>query len=259
MRAKSFAVSDVGRRRATNEDAFLVDDEMGLFVVADGMGGHSAGEVASAQAVEELHAMVARQRDAIDALDVNAAVEGPDGLEVPGMNAALRVMESAVQAATYMVFGLGQANPAHKGMGTTMSALLVRDGLALLAQVGDSRIYLAREGNVRQITEDHTLVAWQLKQGIITEEQARQSTQKNVITRAVGSREYVQVDTRPMRALPGDVFLLCSDGLHGYLDEGDIARLLAEDLQTAAQRAVDLANERGGRDNITAVVVQIDD
>jgi serine/threonine protein phosphatase PrpC len=175
----------------------------------------------------------------------------------PPMHKAMRVMESAVQAATYMVFGLGQANPEQKGMGTTMSVLLMRGDLALIAQVGDSRIYRIRAGKAEQITEDHTLVAWQLKKGLITDEEARHSRQKNVITRAVGSREYVQVDTRLLTVDAGDRFLLCSDGLHGYIGEMEIAEAMSLPGSESIAKLIDMANQRGGRDNITAVVVEV--
>jgi protein phosphatase len=143
-------------------------------------------------------------------------------------------------------------------MGTTVSALLVTDSHAVIAQVGDSRIYLMREGVVYQLTEDHTLVAWQVKQGIISEAEAALSPHKNVITRAVGSRDYVQVDTQTIEVGPGDRFLVCSDGLHGYLQDPEIGPILELGAQAAVARLVDLANSRGGRDNITAVVVEID-
>ncbi|MFI5305739.1 MAG: PP2C family protein-serine/threonine phosphatase [Polyangiales bacterium] len=252
MKRIAYGLSDIGRRRLSNEDAFLVDDELGLYVVADGMGGHNAGEVASGEAVDVLQSMVKRERNALSTLDELPAE--PDG---DVMRRMLRLLESAVQAATYMVFGLGQANPERKGMGTTISVLLLRGQHAITAQVGDSRIYLMRDGRVEQVTEDHTLVAWQLKKGLITASEARISRQKNVITRAVGSREYVQVDTRAMSVREGDRFLLCSDGLHGYLDEPEICALHGGTVEQAATRAIEIANQRGGRDNITAVLVEV--
>lgn len=253
----AFGVSDIGRRRLSNEDAFLVDDELGLYVVADGMGGHNAGEVASGEAVDTLHGMVKREEETLRTIDRVAAGGGQGDEFLAALRRTQRLVESAVQAATYMVFGLGEANPERKGMGTTLSVLLLRGECAVTAQVGDSRIYMMRDGHAEQVTEDHTLVAWQLKKGLITAEEARHSRQKNVITRAVGSREYVQVDTRSFPVRTGDRFLLCSDGLHGYLDEPEIAPLLAGSLKQAATRAIDLANQRGGRDNITAVVVEL--
>lgn len=237
----------------------MVDDRLGLYVVADGMGGHSAGEVASAEAVDAIHGMVVRDLELLETVDAlsEAALEAGDGL-APPLQRAVRLMESAVQAATYMVFGLSEVDPERKGMGTTISAMLLRGHFAITAQVGDSRIYLVRDGAAHQVTEDHTLVAWQIRKGLITEEEALHSRQKNVITRAVGSRDYVQVDTQPFRVCPGDRFVLCSDGLHGYVTAAELPDLVRLGPQLAATRSVDMANQRGGRDNITSLVVALD-
>jgi protein phosphatase len=243
-------LTDVGRRRTVNEDAYLVDDRLGLYVVADGMGGHAAGEVASREAVETVHGMVSRELGLVDALT------DPD----PGsatLRRAQRLVESAVQAATYMVFAIAQNEPDQQGMGTTVSALLLAGTHGLTAQVGDSRIYRVRDGLAEPLTEDHTLVAWQVKQGLISEEEAARSPHRNVITRAVGSREYVQVDTTAFEVQPGDSFVLCSDGLHGYVRDEEIPGVVDLGPALATKRFVELANERGGRDNITAVVVDV--
>jgi protein phosphatase len=167
-------------------------------------------------------------------------------------------MESAVQAATYFVYSIAEIDRDKSGMGTTISALLVLGGYAVTAQVGDSRIYRVEGAAVEQLTEDHTLIAWQLKQGLITPQEAARSPHKNVITRAVGNREYVQVDTRCIRLASGVRFLLCSDGLHGYLRDEDIPKIVPMGGDAAVQRFIDIANERGGKDNITAVLVEID-
>lgn len=250
MRRIGIGVTDVGRRRASNEDAFFVDDALGLYAVADGMGGHNAGEVASQEAIDTLHGMVKRGADLLDPLEhIDDSGEA--------VRRAVRLLESAVQAATYMVYGIAQNDPEQQGMGTTLSALVLRDELAITAQVGDSRIYLVRDGQAAQLTEDHTLIAWQIKQGIISPEEAAHSPHKNVITRAVGSREYVQVDTHVFATQPGDVFMLCSDGLHGYLRLEEIPSITDLGPRVAAKRFIDLANERGGRDNITAVLVEL--
>jgi len=258
LRCESYGLSHVGRRRLSNQDAFLVDPELGLYVVADGMGGHNAGEVASQEAVDALHGMVKAGAEALDAVGKLPAdgTWSPEGIQ-PVMARALRVLEGAIQAATYMIFGMAQNNPDQKGMGTTMSVLVVRGAYALTAQVGDSRVYLLRGGQASQLTEDHTLVAWQLKKGLISQEEARTSPQKNVITRAVGSRDYVQVDTRFLRIEPRDGFLLCSDGLYGYLEDGEIPPVMRLGTRTAAERFVEIANQRGGRDNITVVTVEL--
>ena len=158
-----------------------------------------------------------------------------------------------------MVYGLAENDPERRGMGTTLSVLFLRGDFALTAQVGDSRVYRIRDGVAEQITEDHTLIAWQLKRGLITAEEARASQQKNVITRAVGSRDYVQVDTNCVAVESGDSFLLCSDGLHGYLDAAEIARVMQLGAKAATAKLIELANRRGGRDNITSVAVELVD
>ncbi|MEM6961369.1 MAG: protein phosphatase 2C domain-containing protein, partial [Myxococcota bacterium] len=182
MLRTSAGVTDVGRRRQVNEDAFFLDDSLGLYIVADGMGGHASGEIASAEAVDAVRGMVWQGVDALN------RVEQGDRSE-EALQTAVRLLESAVQAATYMVFGLAQHDPEQQGMGTTLSSLALCGDIGITAQVGDSRVYVVRNGVAAPLTEDHTLVAWQLKQGIITEEEAAVSPDKNVITRAVGSRE----------------------------------------------------------------------
>lgn len=251
--------TDVGRKRSVNEDAFVVDDTLGLYVVADGMGGHSAGEIASQQAIETLHNMVMREREVLSELEELPKHVAPayGSQPPPAIRRAQRILESAVQNATYMVFGMAEADPTRKGMGTTLSALFLCGEFALTAQVGDSRVYHIRAGYALQITEDHTLIAWQLKQGLITPEEARASTKKNVITRAVGSREYVQVDTGCVPVEAGDAFVLCSDGVHGYIEAAEIAEVMALGASRAPRRLAELANERGGRDNITSVAVEL--
>jgi protein phosphatase len=250
LRRTGYGLTDLGRKRTTNEDAFFVDDELGLYIVADGMGGHAAGEVASREAVDTLYGMVKRGVGGLHAL--------VDPLSEKHARAACRLMESAVQAATYFVYSIAEIDRDKSGMGTTISALLVLGAYAITAQVGDSRIYRVQDETVEQLTEDHTLIAWQLKQGLITPQEAARSPHKNVITRAVGNREYVQVDTRCVPLAPGMRFLLCSDGLHGYLKDSDIPPIVAMGGSATVERFVRLANERGGKDNITAVLVDID-
>src|SRR5690606_38224780 len=167
-----------------------------------------------------------------------------------------RVLESAVQAATYMVYGLAELDSTKSGMGTTLSAVLRQTDRLILAQVGDSRVYRIREGRAWQLTEDHTLVNWQIQQGIITPEEAKRSKQKNVITRAVGNRDYVQVDIFPCDVRPSDVFVLCSDGLYSYVQTEERPELVGEGGDSAVQMLIDEANNRGGKDNITVVLVE---
>jgi serine/threonine protein phosphatase PrpC len=250
LRWRSCGLTDVGRRRQLNEDALYCDDALGLWVVADGMGGHAAGEVASQEAVETVYGMVKR--------GIGNLHELADPLVEEDVRAASRLMESSIQAATYMVFSMAEMDRGKTGMGTTLSALLILGEYAVTAQVGDSRIYRVNGEAVEQLTEDHTLIAWQLKQGLITPQEAKKSPHRNVITRAVGNRDYVQVDTGLVKLQPGDRFLLCSDGLHGYLREADIAPIIALGGEDAVIKFISLANERGGKDNITAILVEID-
>ncbi len=220
-----------------------MDDALGLYVVADGMGGHAAGEVASSEAVDTIHGMV--KRGVISAGDqVNAA-------------RACRILESSIQGATYMLFGFAELDRDKTGMGTTISAALVVGDEIVIGQVGDSRIYQIRGDDTMQITEDHTLIAWQIKQGLISPQEAKTSPHRNVITRAVGNREYVEVDTRVVSIATGDRYLLCSDGLHGYLELEEIADIVGLGGNNAVESFVQLALTRGGRDNITAVLVEI--
>ena len=242
---RSVALTDVGRHRRVNEDAYFRDDEIRLYVVADGMGGHAAGEVASSEAVDAIHGMVKR------------------GVNQPGADQldeirACRLLEGAIQSATYMLVAIAEFEREKTGMGTTISAALVVGGSLVIGQVGDSRVYQLRNGLCEQITEDHTLIAWQIKQGIISADEAKSSPHRNVITRAVGNREYVEVDTFVVAVQPGDRYLLCSDGLHGYFDDpAEIASTAAVGGDAAVQRLIEMANARGGRDNITAVLVEI--
>ncbi len=245
VRVRSFARTDVGRHRRSNEDAFFRDDNLRLFIVADGMGGHAAGEVASSEAVDAIHGMVKR------------GVLQP-GAEPLDEARACRLLEGAIQSATYMLVAIAEFERDKTGMGTTITSALVVGSSLVIGQVGDSRIYQIRAGRAEQITEDHTLIAWQIKQGIISPDEAKLSPHRNVITRAVGNREYVEVDTLVVAIQPGDRYLLCSDGLHGYFeDPAEIAAIAELGGDAAVHKLIELANERGGRDNITAVLVEI--
>ncbi|MDX2052035.1 MAG: protein phosphatase 2C domain-containing protein [Polyangiaceae bacterium] len=247
LEMRSYGATHVGMRRQMNEDAFLRDDDLGLWVVADGMGGHAAGEVASQEAIDAIYAMVKHGKGS---LHLNAL--SPGDL----LRSASRLLEGAVQSATYMVFGLAQMDVGRVGMGTTISSMFRCGRSMIVGQVGDSRIYRVRGQEVLQLTEDHTLVAWQLKRGLITEEEAKVSRQRNVITRAVGNRDYVQVDIVVTEAELGDQYLLCSDGLHGYLNVSEIAEIASMGGQNAVERFIELANARGGKDNITAILIE---
>jgi serine/threonine protein phosphatase PrpC len=244
------AATDVGKVRDHNEDNFLVDKKLSLYVVADGMGGHAAGEVASAIAVRTVHEELKAERELLEEYVVNPRMVGP--------RKVLAVFEHAVQRACAKIHEEAQLDSAKRGMGTTLSALLILDHQGFIAHVGDSRIYLLRGGRVQQVTEDHTVYNELIKRGKLSREQIEKVAQKNAITRAVGVYERVEVDTLGIEVLPGDAFLLCSDGLHGYVDDPQqLAPLLAKDGNEAPKALIDLANGAGGKDNITAVVVRM--
>jgi PPM family protein phosphatase len=244
--------TDVGRVRDHNEDSFLVDKKLRLFVVCDGMGGHAAGEVASSLSGRTMRDALAAERDRL--LEFEQGHGGTTREDV------LRMMEASVQQACLAVHTEGQKDETKRGMGTTLVALLVLGNRGFIAHVGDSRIYLYRQGSVHQLTEDHSLINELLKRGRLTREQIDKVQYKNAVTRAVGVYESVEVDTFDFDVLAGDRFLLCTDGLSGYLEDSEIPKLFEETVEDQlAQGLIDLANERGGKDNITAIVVRVPD
>jgi len=239
-------LSDVGKKRPHNEDSCMmsvpkytsqVRPEPLLFAVADGMGGASAGERASRIALETL----------VDELAPNAGEAVPDALR------------AAIQRANRRVFEESASNAQYEGMGTTMSVVALCGDCAYVGQVGDSRAYLARPGSgLRQLTDDHSVVAEQVRKGLLTEEEARTHSLKNLITRAIGIKEQVEIDLFAVRVKRGDTLLICSDGLSNMVGDTEIARVLGlRNLQGAARRLVGRALDEGGLDNITAVLVRI--
>ncbi|MCG8421761.1 MAG: cyclic nucleotide-binding domain-containing protein [Proteobacteria bacterium] len=253
------AATDVGRQRNHNEDNFLIDRRLRLFVVADGMGGHAAGEVASSITVHEIRDAVHKNRDLIERF-------GEPGSEVHSMQ-ILQVLEHAIQSACSTVFSRAQAESEKRGMGTTASALLIAGKAGALrgfiAHVGDSRIYLARQDQCHQLTEDHSLVNELIRRGKLKRGEVENSPYKqfkNAVTRAVGVYPSVEVDTFDFDILPGDSFLICSDGMYIYVNGEEVPGLLAEgDIKDVPKRLIDIANEGGGHDNITALVIRVSD
>jgi PPM family protein phosphatase len=247
-RYRSAARTDVGMKREHNEDSFLVNEDLGLFVVCDGMGGHAGGETASRLAVQTI------EKELISA---KLRTDDPFSVKVPLAESPLAgALREAVEGACAAVFRSSRANPELAGMGTTCITLLVHGDHALLGHVGDSRAYLVRDGEVFQLSEDHSLVNEQVRAGLLTEEEARHSRLKNIITRSVGFEEDVLVDVLGVETRAGDRFLLCSDGLSNLVETDEIRDALAQDdLAQVPELLIQLANSRGGDDNITVVLV----
>jgi serine/threonine protein phosphatase PrpC len=251
------ALTDVGRQREHNEDNFLVDKKLGLFVVCDGMGGHAAGEVASALCVRTLHEEIRRETEML-----SDYLKGGKGAARVSKRDLLNMLEFAVNRASSRVHAEAAKDANKRGMGTTLVALLVLGNQAFMIYVGDSRIYLLRDGVLEQLTEDHTVRNELIKRKKMPREQVEQMAQKNAITRAVGVYEHAEPDTLVLDLVHGDRFLLCSDGLSGYFEEDLEAlghHLSNPDADAATRALIESANEQGGKDNITAVIVTVGD
>jgi serine/threonine protein phosphatase PrpC len=235
-RIEAFGLSHPGLVRSSNEDAFLVAPRAGVFAVADGVGGNAAGEVASRMAVTTL----------------KAALKDTHRPSLP-------LLVSAVEHANARVYAAACADRARAGMATTLTALLVLGETIALAHVGDSRAYRLRARHLEQLSDDHLLVNELLRAGVMTQREAEMSEKRNIITRAVGAEETVEVDARLLAVEPGDTLLLASDGLHGMVSNEDIVAILRgeRDLTRAAVQLIERANDGGGPDNITVVLVRI--
>jgi serine/threonine protein phosphatase PrpC len=298
LKLLAWSRTDTGRRRSHNEDAAVARADLGLFAVADGMGGHRGGERASRLAVDIIEREVAAARSDFVAaanrlllesrarwLPVPRGAEddateelGPDELgddddEITGADldddevtsdrarAAVRrpvstMMRLAARKASAAVFAASSSDPELRGMGTTLTALLCEGGRGYLVHVGDSRAYLFRDGALRQLTDDHSWIAEQVKAGMMSEAEAQMSRYRHVITRSIGFEKDVDLDSNEIVIQTGDCFLLCSDGLSNYIGNDELDVLMRQTFyRHLPQRLIDLANERGGDDNITAVVV----
>src|SRR5713226_2388742 len=247
----AFGLTDVGKKRKHNEDAFSLDLSEGLFIVADGMGGHAAGEVASKITVETIGEFIAATRQKEEAtwpfkynheLDFNS-----------------NRLAVAIEKANERVMAAVAAQPWLKGMGTTVVAGLLNEKIISLAHVGDSRAYLFRDGQLSRLTDDHSWVHEQVTAGILTEEEAKTHPLKNVVTRALGGGPLVSPDLQELSFEAGDVFLFCSDGLTTMLSDEEIREAVGAELdpQKLCERLVDMANNKGGVDNITVVIVDV--
>jgi len=244
MTLELYCATDVGRARDNNEDSVALDESVGLAVLADGMGGYNAGEVASQMLTSFIKAELGRW------------------LKEAGSAAAVadvrRAMDICVDNANRAIFNAANTNPRYAGMGTTLVLATFREGHLLLGHVGDSRAYRLRAGQLTQITRDHSLLQEQLDAGLLTPEEAVFSSNKNLVTRAVGVEDAVMLELHQHEVQPGDVYLLCSDGLSDMLDSESIQQLLLSypSLSEAAQALIDAANDMGGKDNIAIVLAR---
>lgn len=236
MKSFGFAATDIGLKRKINQDAFLKDDETQLYVVADGMGGHRGGEVASQLSVEVIQRF---------------CKENPEV-------APRERLDKAVNLSCKEIFDQSKKNTDLAGMGTTIVALLFHEGVAYIAQVGDSRVYLISDGGIWQVTEDHSLVNEEIRAGRLAVGQESTYQFRNVITRSVGYEDHVKVDLYRRKPVAGDAFFLCTDGLSGMVNAPEIRdAYLKHGAEAGLKSLIGLANARGGDDNITALIVEV--
>ena len=253
MKLEFAGQTDVGLKRGHNEDTFSVEPDQNLYMVADGMGGHSSGEVASRMACE---AIIAFFRETAQDEDMTWPYKMEKGLGYEANRLGV-----GVKLANLRIHECAQSNPAQRGMGTTIVAARLTDEGLVVGHVGDSRLYRMRGGVLSQLTEDHSLLNDYIKMKRLSEEEIANFPHKNVIVRALGMKEHVKVDTMLDKPQPGDIYVLCSDGLSGMVPDEAMESLLIEKadagLQTICEALIDAANAAGGTDNITAVLVRV--
>jgi serine/threonine protein phosphatase PrpC len=283
MRLWAWGQSDPGKKRERNEDSYLVDPTLGVMAVADGMGGHQGGATASRMAVEllarelseargDFDAAVKKQKEISvrttqemevvedDAGDLAPTIPRTDESLPPGgaamiFSPALELMRSIVRRASSGIYEAAFVKPELRGMGTTLTACLLHAGKAHLVHAGDSRCYMFRDGQLRQLTDDHSWIAEQLRSGTISEAEAKASKFRHVITKSIGFERDIDADLKSVPVSPGDCFLLCSDGMSNYIEHGELERIVAMTwYRRLPQQLIELANDRGGDDNITVVV-----
>jgi protein phosphatase len=249
MEVTGIGLTHVGRQRQHNEDSYLVEETARLFLVADGMGGHAAGEIASRIAVDSITEFILHTKEDDGTW--------PHAYDEQFKRSTNRLM-AAVRLANTRVLEAMRKDARLRGMGTTVVACLADDTTMAVAHVGDSRAYLIREGKLSRITNDHSWVFEQVQAGMLTEAEAEKHPLRNVITRALGGALQVAPDAQEIEIRSGDVYLLCSDGLTGMVPEEEILKLVTEsdDIDKACQQLIDAANERGGLDNVTAILVK---
>ena len=253
LHVNAWASTDVGRVRPHNEDDYLLEEDLQLFAVADGMGGHQRGEVASALACDVLREHIRARKGLLRDYMVSPTPSSAAAVERALQEGFIRACEEIYQASSTL------SPDSQARMGTTLDAVLIVGEVAFTAHVGDGRIYIVRSSEAHQVTEDHSLVQEQVRAGLLTADQAKRSRHRNVITRALGAFPSVLVDTLQLKLGRGDRLLLCSDGLHGFIQDTELGQLLSDmSGDQAADHLVTLAHDRGSRDNITGLIISLD-
>jgi protein phosphatase len=248
---EAYGQTDVGRRRKLNEDSFVVDAEASLYAVCDGMGGHNAGEVASKMAIETLESFIQKSHK-------EKEITWPYGLETELSFDGNR-LKTAIKLANKRVYKAADKREDYTGMGTTVVAAVVTGNVATVGSAGDSRCYLFRAGTLTQLTRDDSWVSAAWTEGILTTDEIDKHPLRNVITKAVGAKESIEIDVVEHPLAPGDVIMLCSDGLHAMMNNEAILAAVTpfpDALEKAAARLIDAANEAGGKDNVSVVLVR---
>ena len=248
---ESCGLSDVGKKRQRNEDSFVVNQEVNLYLVADGMGGHNAGDVASGTAAKAIESFLVRSHE-------ERELTWPFGID-PRMSFDANRLRTSLKLANHKIWQLADANQEYTGMGTTVVAVLVTNDLASVASVGDSRAYLHREGEMKILTRDDVWLNETWVRKAFSEDQLQKIPLKNVLSKAIGSKEDIDFPILEVPLQDQDVIVLCSDGLHGLIGNDDLLRVTAEkhnDLNALCSTLIRLANEQGGRDNITVVALK---
>lgn len=243
--------TDAGMVRSHNEDSIASDSVNGLVVLADGMGGYNAGEVASGMATSVITTEIQQLLAKVQPFEIDQETKAP---------VAGRMIREQVQKANTSIYQAAQSQPQYAGMGTTLVVCLFYDNKITVGHLGDSRLYLLREEKFSQVTRDHSLLQEQIDSGIITAQQAKHAQHKNLVTKALGIDPEVEPEVREYATKPGDVYLLCSDGLSDMVDDEDMAlalQALGANLQLAAQQLVQMANDNGGKDNVSVILVRV--
>jgi protein phosphatase len=251
MKIEAYGITDIGKKRQKNEDAFFINKDINLYIVADGMGGHAAGEKASQYAVQTINQFIEH-------------TQAGDDLTWPfGYDSNLSLTENRIKAAIHIahkkILEIAQNDFNLKGMATTVVTSMITNGILHIGHVGDSRAYLVRDGKIIQLTTDHSWVNEQLRYGIINAQQAKSHPFKNVVTRALGGPQELEVDLIKEKLINEDIILLCSDGLTSMVDDNDLVTIIVSfknNIELAAKKLIELANAKGGNDNITLILIK---